>query len=285
MKTVRYDLMKLREGSLCLTCGQRATRRVDATVADHVHVDHPTLPLCESHAKQDSRRFVTATVVGGVAKFTPLVAGYSLGRYADITMGLAMALTLGVAGLSFAIERALAPRIRPLCKIVAREDDHVTIEVIGEPPADFLPGGPPTRPGNRVVDRTEGRVILTGSLALIAALVAGWQWTQARPLLWLHNPTTAPATVTIDGDAHTLTADAKLGLRLRAAKHQVVIRTANQTLELPLLNSWGTPMLLATEPACYAIGQTIATTMHAEGQLFTLGDGAWRQVACGSLRP
>jgi hypothetical protein len=275
-----YALRALSESGMCLVCGGPATERTDATVADHVQVAGATVPLCDAHRKQDRTRFVGATITGVFAKLTPLIVAMLVGRMLDVPFWPAIGTTLAAAASAFAVERALRPSLRPLCIITARDADEAEIDIVGTPPKELKPGGPATRTGNPLVDRTSGRLGLAGLLAAIALIVTGWQWTQSRPAVWIDNPTDRQATVSIDGEAHAVEARETLELPVRIGRHAVVITTQSQQMELPLEVSWGAPMLLATEPACYGIGQQLASTMHARGQLFTLGSGEWRRVAC-----
>ncbi|MCO4743389.1 MAG: hypothetical protein KC912_01285 [Proteobacteria bacterium] len=280
MSRQRYPVGALRESGVCLVCGEPSTDRVDATVADHVNVPSPTLPLCDAHSKQDRSRFVSATILGVTTKLAPLVVAYVVGRYADVPMAAAIAAAVAAAALAYAVELALRAQVRPLCILTAFEDGEVEVDVLGQPPATLPKGGPAVRSGSALVDRTTGRLGLAVPIAAIAALVAGWQWTQSRPVVWLDNPTDQQAAVSIDGVTHTLEAGASTSVRLALGRHAVQIQTESQHMDLPLEVSWGASMLLATEPACYAIDQQLASSMATEGQLFTLGTGDWRRIAC-----
>ncbi|TNE87686.1 MAG: hypothetical protein EP330_17580 [Deltaproteobacteria bacterium] len=276
-----FAASELSAASECLVCGASAAHRVELVAADGVPHAESSLPLCEAHHQEEAARWVRVTLVGGSTKLLPVVAAWGAARWIDAPQAAVIALAVVIGGVLAGGEWWAMARLHPRARLVGREGQALRLEVDGKPPPALTAGGPPPRRVRSLLDRTRPRAAVSLLVVAAAALVAGWQWSQRRPTLWVHNPAEGPASVTLQGQTHTLAPGESLALSPGVGRHQVTVIAPSQRMELPIDLQPASPMLLATEPSCYAIGVPMATTMQAEGQLFTLGTGEWRPVTCG----
>lgn len=239
-----------------------------------------SLPLCAAHHAAEARRGVQVTLILGVAKFLPIIAAWGLARTAGVPLFGAVSGAVVTAGLLGLVERVSLARLHPPARVEAVHAATISLSLAAEGRPDLSPGGPASRLAPALVDRSSPRAAVTALVAAAAALVAGWQWSQCHPSLWLHNPSDEPTEVRIDEGAYPLEPHTSLELRLLIGRHQASVRSSSQRLELPLEVQPGVSLLLATAPDCFAIGLHDGGELEARGQLFSLETGGWRHAPC-----
>jgi hypothetical protein len=280
MATARIDPELLASAGQCVLCGASCTHRVDLVRADGASDVESSLPLCEDDHAREARRRVQVTLVVGSAKLVPIVAAWLLAR----RDGLDWAACIGVATLGAALlavaERALLAWLHPRVRVEATASGELVLEVDSSTTPSLSRGGPSPRRSRALLDRSRPRLAVTFLVLAATALVAGWQWSLSRPPLWLHNPGTSDATVEIGDTAYPLGPGEQRLLHPLVGQYEAVVRTPTQQLQLSLPIQPMQMLLLATEPACYAIERAQGAELRASGQLFTLETGHWRRETC-----